>query len=147
MLRPWSSSDGICKYDSIYAKELRRIYLESRQQTFHWFDTSAYELDDFDQATQNEVIRVALVAGKSVGFISWYEPENFIHNLFIDKNYRNQGIGKALLNHCLAELGRPSRLKCLQENVKALGFYQSQGWQIEAEGKSDNGLYYWMRID
>lgn len=137
----------ICEYETKYANDLQQIYLEARQQTFQWLDTSAYQLNDFDQATQDEVIRVALVGEKPVGFISWYVPDNFIHNLFIDQALRNQGIGKALLNHCLTELGRPARLKCLQQNKNALGFYQSQGWQIEEDGGSDDGRYYLMRKD
>jgi ribosomal protein S18 acetylase RimI-like enzyme len=137
----------IVEYTNAYADDLRRIYLESRQKTFYWLDTSAYRLNDFDQATQDEMIRVALVNNRAVGFVSWYVPANFIHNLFIDSVYTNQGIGKALLNHCLAELGRPARLKCLQQNVNALAFYQSQGWQIEKEGESADGPYYLMRLD
>jgi GNAT superfamily N-acetyltransferase len=137
----------IHEYNSSYDDDLRRIYLESRQQTFHWLDTSAYQLNDFDQATQDEAIRVALVEEKPVGFISWYEPDYFIHNLFINQAYTKQGIGKALLNCCLAEIGRPARLKCLQQNLNALKFYQSQGWRIEAEGDSEDGPYYLMWLD
>lgn len=137
----------ICDYDSAYADDLRQVYLASRRETFHWLDTAAYQPNDFDQATQDEVIRVALVQGKAVGFISWYAPDNFIHNLFVDKEHTRQGIGKALLLDCLAELSRPVRLKSLQQNVNALSFYQSQGWRIEAEGESADGPYYLMRKD
>ncbi|GAB3031296.1 GNAT family N-acetyltransferase [Spirosoma pulveris] len=138
---------AIYTYNTSYADDLRRIYLESRQRTFHWLDTSAYELNDFDQSTQDEEIQVALVAGKPVGFISWYAPANFIHNLFIDQAYTKQGIGKALLTTCLAELSYPARLKCLQQNVIALAFYQSLGWLIEGQDDSVDGSYYLMRKD
>lgn len=134
-------------FEPKFADDLRLLYLDSRRQAFHWLATDAYKLSDFDQATQDEEIRVALYQGKPVGFIAWYVPDNFIHHLFLAWNYQKKGIGKALLLACLAELEGPCRLKCFQQNDRALGFYHSQGWQFEAEGHSADGPYYLLRLD
>ena len=62
---------------------LREIYLESRTQAFGWMDSSLFSADDFDRDTEGEGIWVATHATGLVGFISAWEPGNFIHNLFV----------------------------------------------------------------
>lgn len=124
--------------------ELRRIYLEVRTVAFSWMNSSAFTTKDFDAATQDEPVLVASLNNKPIGFISWWPPDTFIHNLYLDPRFVGLGIGKALLNECLSKIGRPATLKCLQQNVNALRFYQSQGWSIQAEGVSDEGPYYLM---
>ncbi|PKK38433.1 hypothetical protein BWI96_01270 [Siphonobacter sp. SORGH_AS_0500] len=136
----------VCAFANEHTDDLRQIYLKSRQQTFTWLDTANYALDDFDQATVDEVILVAVCEGQSIGFISWYAPANFVHHLFIDSAYTNRGIGKELLSHCLARMGRPAQLKCLEQNVNALAFYQSQGWQIQEQGESEEGSYFLLSL-
>src|SRR5207237_700136 len=74
-------------------------------------------------------------------------PDNFIHNVYVDPSFLQQGIGKALLDRCLVEIGRPATLKCLQKNTNALSFYQTQGWTIKDEGPSDDGPYYLMEYN
>ena len=129
-----------------YLDALRRLYREVRIQTFVWADTSTFTLDDFDSATRDESVRVAISAGRPIGFVSWWLPDNFVHNLYVDPRVVRQGVGKALLNQCLAKLGRPATLKCLQKNTNAVAFYQKQGWQIKAEGQSAEGAYYLMML-
>jgi hypothetical protein len=50
------------------------------------------------------------------GFISWWPPESFTHNLFVSSNCLRQGIGTALLRECLAIIGSPARQKCGKTN-------------------------------
>ncbi|QDU31803.1 putative acetyltransferase [Anatilimnocola aggregata] len=126
---------------------LRWIYLRSRAEAFVWLEPNSLLLQDFDVATQEEPILVAEQAGTIAGFVSWWPPENFIHNLFIDPAFTRQGIGRALLVECLTRIGRPATLKCVQQNANACAFYRALGWTIAAEGTGDHGAYFLMRKD
>ncbi|RYF49885.1 MAG: GNAT family N-acetyltransferase [Cytophagaceae bacterium] len=130
-----------------YRSDLQTLYLQSRIQVFTWLDTSEYSLSDFDSATLGETILVAVITQRPVGFISWWAPNNFIHNVYVDPRFLKRGIGKALLDRCLEGIGRPATLKCLQKNTNALSFYQTQGWTIKDECSSDDGPYYLMEYN
>ncbi|QHV98213.1 GNAT family N-acetyltransferase [Spirosoma endbachense] len=132
----------ICGMHTDYLADLRQLYLNSRTQTFTWLDASTAKLDDFDKATQDEVVLVAISDERPIGFVSWWPPDNFIHNLYVDPHFFRQGIGRALLAGCLEKLERPATLKCLQQNTNAISFYQTQGWVIKEEGTSDEGAYF-----
>lgn len=126
---------------------LREIYLASRTVAFTWESPQGYQLEDFDRATENELIWVATVGDRPVGYISWWLPHNFVHHLFVDPHFTRRGIGSALLKSCLAQVGRPVSLKCVQRNAAAIAFYVSQGWCIVSTGQSPEGAYYLMKFD
>ncbi|QGJ71401.1 N-acetyltransferase [Planctomycetales bacterium 10988] len=125
---------------------LRIIYLQTRQETFTWLNTSKFQLSDFDRDTEGEVIWVALQDGKAVGFLGCWEPENFIHHLYVLRKARKEGIGKALLSTCLKSLIGPVQLKCSKENHHAFQFYQHLGWQVIGENTNEEGAYYLMEF-
>ena len=69
-----------------------------------------------------------------------------IHALFVDRNQRGKGAGKELLNFAVKHVYnkyREVKLGCLVDNVKALNFYKSFGFEkigvrnisVEIEGK------------
>lgn len=126
---------------------LQKIYLESRKNTFHWMDDSLFSLNDFDGDTDGECIWVTTVDNHPVGFISAWESENFIHNLFVHPSTTGGGIGSALLKVCLNRIGRPASLKCLEENISAKNFYLSKGWKIVSYGDGPDGQYQLMQLD
>ncbi|KAI9134194.1 GNAT family N-acetyltransferase [Acaryochloris sp. CCMEE 5410] len=126
---------------------LREIYLASRTVAFTWESPQGYQLEDFDQATEDKVIWVAAVGDRPVGYISWWEPDNFVYHLFVDPHFTRRGIGSALLHRCLTQVGRPVSLKCVQRNTAAIAFYVSQGWRIVSSGHSPEGAYYRMVFD
>ena len=137
-IRPAEAAD----FDS-----LRLIFLTARRAAFIWFNPDSLQLGDFDTATQDEPILVATLDEQIVGFVSWWPPEDFVHNLFVDPAHQQQGIGERLLAACLAQIGRPATLKCMQKNVRALGFYERLGWQIAGEGSNADGSYFLMRLN
>ena len=110
---------------------LANIYLECRLDSFHWVPKKEFKLDDFDKDTDGEKILVRTVDSIPVGFISIWMQDHFIHHLFIDPNHQGKGHGQALLSEGLKIIGRPARLKCVIQNLRACEFYEKHGWKIE----------------
>lgn len=134
----------IADYSNKYAEALNDIYLSGRRLAFPWIDPETYKSADFDRDTAGEKIWVALSGQIAIGFISCWEPDHFVHCLFIKPDFHGLGIGKALLQVCLAHLGRPATLKCVAANRNAIAFYQKLGWQIAGSGESPEGPYLLM---
>ena len=100
--------------------ELKQIFLEARQSTFTWAEPGAFQLDDFERETNGEKILVAFAEDAIAGFISLWEYDHFIHHLYIRNSLQGKGIGTALLEAAAKNVGYPLRLKCLEQNIKAL---------------------------
>ncbi|EAC3748271.1 GNAT family N-acetyltransferase [Listeria monocytogenes] len=126
-------------------EELRQLYFISRKDTFLWEDKIRFE--DFDQDTKDELILVATIDEKVVGFISLYIEDHFIHCLFVTPEKKGFGIGTLLLEEAKKVLKRPMKLKCLSRNIAAINFYESKGWEkieeVRFENENDN---YWNFI-
>lgn len=126
---------------------LRLIYLESRRATYPWQDATTMKLEDFDAATRDEPVLVAELEGEPIGFVSWWPPDNFVHNLFVAPGAVRRGVGTMLLEACLARIGRPARLKCQSRNIGALAYYAAQGWREVGRGESEEGEYLLLQFD
>lgn len=124
---------------------MEQLYLTTRLHYFSWLDRTVLGLEDFSRDTAGERVWVAEEDKQVVGFISVWDSENYIHNLFVLPGYARRGIGAALLRECLKNIGRPARLKCVSENLPALAFYQAMGWQTIAEGVGSDGDYELMQ--
>lgn len=133
LLRPALPSDQAALAD---------LYLRSRRAAFTWRNPSDFQLDDFPRDTEGELIHLAESEdGTLVGFISLWEPDRFIHHLFVCPDHLRQGIGQVLLTDLHHRLPGPFRLKCLTANLPALAFYQSLGWIEIDRGTSDEEDY------
>lgn len=120
--------------------ELAALFLESRRRAFHWHDAERYQLDDFQKQTEGEVIMVAVDDDKKVlGFISVWEPDRFIHHLFVSSDYQRSEIGTLLLRSLKSWLPQPYRLKCLVANQRACAFYLKNGWREVDRGNTEDG--------
>ncbi|WP_000354967.1 hypothetical protein, partial [Bacillus cereus] len=53
---------------------LRRIYLESRRESFYWLDSNEMTVEDFDKHTEGEYIILAEEDNHILGFASLYLP-------------------------------------------------------------------------
>ena len=87
---------------------------------------------------------LALLAGQRSSVdvnVSVWEPDAFIHHLYVRNGWRQKGIGKQLLNALDTRFPKPWRLKCLRANDKALAFYLRHGWLEISSGESDDGPY------
>ncbi|MFV3028759.1 GNAT family N-acetyltransferase [Clostridium botulinum] len=125
---------------------LRKIFLNTRQENFNWVEYDSIKLDDFDSSTEGELIFTAKINNDIAGFVSIWEEDKFIHNLFISSNFKSRGVGKALINQAVKAVGLPLTLKCVKANVNALNFYLSQGWTIKEE-VIENEPYYLMKYE
>ena len=126
---------------------LRRVYLETRSNAFAWVNATDLQDTDFDRDTEGEKIWVAEELGQIVGFISVWEPENYIHHLFVLPKFANQGHGSSLLSICMKNIGRPAKLKCVSRNKNALEFYRRKGWETISTDIDSNGEYQLMQVN
>ncbi len=57
----------------------------------------------------------------------------YIYHLAVDQEFRNQGLGKELMSHCLERLSRKRIAKChlflYSDNEDAIQFYHHIGWE------------------
>lgn len=137
----------IKKFETSDLPALAQLYLEERQRTFHWMPKESFKMYDFFKDTLNEEIYVIFDRVMTVGFISIWKPDNFIHHLYIDSKYHKKGYGKKLLEYGLKHMGRPASLKCVVRNENAVQFYKSQGWKIKETAKDEMGPYHLFVLD
>jgi GNAT superfamily N-acetyltransferase len=126
---------------------LRDIYFQTRLEAFYWLNPNEIGPDDFQRDTAGERVWVAVSKDQVVGFISVWEPENFIHHLYVLPRFTGRQIGSRLLACCLEHIGRPATLKCVSANTRALGFYQARGWRTLSTGTGPEGEYQLMQAN
>ena len=118
------------------------IYRECRAEAT-WLPPAAREHSDFAGDTAGETLFVAVGSDDHpLGFVSVWEPDRFIHHLYVRSEVRDRGIGKALLSSLNTRLPMPWKLKCLTANDAALAFYASQGWIKISSDVGEEGPYW-----
>ena len=120
---------------------LCEVYLVARQDPSVWEAPEANRHHDFDVSTAGEWIAVALWDSVPVGFASIWEPESFVHNLFVHPAFQGRGIGTALLGVCEAHHSSRATPKCLVANRAAQHFYLARAWRMLSEGVGPEGPY------
>src|ERR1017187_1168941 len=121
---------------------LARIFVESRLEAFYWQNPARFRLEDFVKETAGEAVFVAEDgSGKILGFISVWEPDRFVHHLYIAPDQQRRGIGKRLLESLLSWLPLPYRLKCKGRNETACAFYRKNDWVETGRGTDEHGEY------
>ncbi len=87
----------IKEFSACNLESLRKLYLDSRRDSFPWLKADSFRIEDFDRDSQGERIWLSEVLGNVAGFISIWEPDNFIHHLYVATNIR----GKVWARCCL----------------------------------------------
>lgn len=121
---------------------LQTLFMLARNAAFPWQPPGAHRREDFDQQTEGERILVALDRKLPIGFAAVWEPESFLHHLFVHPDYFRRGVGTALLSACEPYFRTAPTLKCVQQNERALRFYRALGWRVVSEGVGEGGPYY-----
>ena len=107
-----------------------------------WLPQTPRSALSFVKDTEGESVYVCCNQhAEIVGFISIYEPENFIHHLYVAQSHQGTGVGTALLKALEVWLPFPWRLKCLERNDRAMAFYQARGWVEESRAQCPDGPY------
>ena len=107
-----------------------------------WLPPEERSNADFTKVSGGETVVVCYSPENDIwGFVSVYEPESFIHHLYVSRNCQGQGVGTVLLRSLEAWLLMPWHLKCVERNVDALAFYLSQGWVEESRAEGPKGGY------
>jgi GNAT superfamily N-acetyltransferase len=121
---------------------LAAIFQESRRRAFRQQDPARYQLDDFQKQTEKEVVFVAVDDEKKVlGFISVFEPDRFIHHMFVSSSYQQNEIGALLLRSLKSWLPEPYRIQCLAANQRGCAFYTKNGWREVERGAGEEGAF------
>lgn len=68
---------------------------------------------------------------KIQGFIGL--SDEYIEGIFVSENMQSQGIGKLLLNYAKDKKNK-LLLNVYQKNVRAISFYQREGFEIQCSG-------------
>lgn len=135
MVRAFRESDRLA---------LTELYDRIRRDEFPWSKQPAP--GDFDRAAEGEHIFVAEADCRIAGFLSVWEPDKFLHSLFVSEKFRRIGVGQALIQRALSEYGAPLTLKCVVQNKNAVQFYTGHGWDIVSRDTGEEGAYYLMRL-
>jgi len=95
-----------------------------------------YEDRDFfrDHVLPNNTVWVAEMDHRPVAFMA--VRDDFIDHLYVDPDYQNRGIGKALLEHARQLSPEHLWLYTLQINTNARAFYEKNGFVAEKFGVS-----------
>ena len=123
------------EYDAIYD-----IYTKARSSNITNTKSDLTFLQ-FQQDIKGESIFVSKINSQIVGYISLWEPDNFVHHLYIMPQFQNNGIGNKLLEWCKKKYGLPLSLKCEEANYLAQRFYEINGWRVEDKGVGGDGPY------
>ena len=126
---------------SPYPEELHHIFIQTYEELHH------APAPDFETVTEGEKIFAAYIENQIVGFVTFWEPDQFIHILFVDPKFRSRHVGTQLIQTLSSHYGYPLSLKCLSSNTNALQFYLHTGWKSKETGTSDDGEYYLMQLD
>jgi ribosomal protein S18 acetylase RimI-like enzyme len=108
------------------------LFERVQRDTFRGDDPALYAREHFRRDTEGEEIWVAASGRELAGLVSVWRPQPFVHHLLVERAWRRQGIGTALLRDALAGLPRPVDLKCRIDNPAAQRFYRRLGW-LEVE--------------
>jgi ribosomal protein S18 acetylase RimI-like enzyme len=108
-----------------------------------WEDSEGIGLSDADS---RENIQSFLERNKDLSFIATVDDKitgaalcghdgrrGYIHHLAVHRNYRNQGIGRALMRQCLDAIRMRGINKChifvFSNNSEAISFWKQIGWE------------------
>ena len=124
---------------------LRDLYVLAHRQARIGALPGAIGPADFDRSIEGERVLVAVHAEVPIGFASIWEPDSFLHNLFVHPRFQGRGVGKALLAGCEKYFSGVPTLKCSKANTGARRFYESQGWSVRFEAEGPDGTYLLMQ--
>lgn len=101
----------------------------------------AIDEDVFLRETDGELVLVAEQDGRVTGFAAIFEPESFLHHLYVDPALHKRGTGRALLDAARARCAARLSLKVQSTNESARAFYAHLGYGEYARGADEYGVW------
>ncbi|ORX75708.1 acyl-CoA N-acyltransferase [Anaeromyces robustus] len=109
--------------------------------------THDYIPKDYWKSNENDV-KKAIIQAETYVYIDDSQPshpilgfigliQDYIAGIFVKEEWRNQGIGKQLLNWC-KEKHSKLELKVYMKNEKAIRFYEREGFKLINESIDEN---------
>ena len=117
--------------------EAAALYHRVATATLHWMPPNSFTPAVFKEQARYETIWLAWEEGRIVGVAALYEPDSFLHSLYVDAGRQGRGIGLALLNTVAAAARDPLSLKVEAQNLRARRFYAREGFSERETGMSD----------
>jgi ribosomal protein S18 acetylase RimI-like enzyme len=125
--------------------EAARLYERVAKAALPWSPPEQYTAAAFLRWAEDETVWIALAAGRIVGLAALYEPESFLHSLYVDAGWQGRGIGLALMETAAEAAARPLSLKADLRNVSAIAFYERHGFSKASYGRTDGADWVLMR--
>lgn len=118
-------------------EKVMEIWLESNIDAHSFIDKKYWE-DNYGMVKEilpNAKIYLYEENKNILGFVGLME--NYIAGIFVDKNFRSQGVGRKLLDYC-KNLKRELTLSVYEKNIKAYSFYSREGFQVVEKKIDEN---------
>lgn len=132
-----SNAPVIKKIQEEDIENIMQIWLETNILA-HDFINETYWKNQYDHVKKlipESEIYVCEKSGHILGFIGL--SGNYIAGLFVSSVFQSQGIGKRLIEY-VRTFKKELSLNVYQKNIKAVSFYQREGFRIEAETMDEN---------
>ena len=128
----------------LYGKTIWKIEQEFDNNLKKGFEQSKelYEIMTNDINDKNTIILIAELEKNLIGYISvsiisledaYIEKIAVLHEIAVEEEYQELGIGKSLLDSCIKILKEAKvgyiKLSMFKENIKANNFYKKNGFQ------------------
>jgi GNAT superfamily N-acetyltransferase len=121
------------------------IYVRSGRAAFTWVDPAEFQAAKLQGwADEGEEIYLACVGERVVAMMTFWRPDNYVHNLFVEPDAQGGGVGSALLALAEKIADGPISLKCDAQNLRAMEFYEHRGLTVCEEGLRENGESWFM---
>jgi GNAT superfamily N-acetyltransferase len=123
------------------------IYVRSGRAAFTWAYPAEFQAAKLlGWADEGEEIYLAHDGERVVAMMTFWRPDNFVHNLFVEPDVQGSGLGSALLALAEKIADGPISLKCDAQNLAAIAFYKRRGLTVCEEGqRPDGGVWFMLR--
>lgn len=115
----------------VWEASVRATHLFLTEADIEYFKPLVYNL--LPQVKKLNCVRDRV--GQAIGFIGVVEDK--IEMLFVDSNYRRQGLGRLLLEYAVKTLGA-TKVDVNEQNEQAVKFYRQMGFEVESRSDFDS---------
>ncbi|WP_245954243.1 GNAT family N-acetyltransferase [Companilactobacillus formosensis] len=131
-------------------EKISQIWLDSNLEAHNFIDKNFW-LDNYSMVKEQfKTAEIYVDAESEVkGFVGL--QDDYIAGIFVEKSYRNQGIGKKLINF-LKKNHQELSLDVYDKNIRAKQFYEKNGFEvstqsIERETDEKESRLVWKKVN